>query len=209
MFALNRASGNDPSSALAAHSTLQGVPCSPGAPITPKTHPEEHVEEEEQVFHQRADEGEVLPRGGRRPGSPGHGPAAAAPGGLSPHGGRPTCALRAGRHELHHRRSLSGGGTAPRREVPAPCVREKRGQGNGAATGAAGSRRSCRWQHERRRLRCGRRTSLARRAPRKPGPPSTAHWLVCPNLTSHWSISDVTKYPTIPLFREAGETPVQ
>lgn len=44
--------------------------------------------------------------------------------------------------------------------------------------------------------------------PGKPGPPSTAHWLVCPSLTSHWSISDVTKYPTIPLFRE-GETPVQ
>lgn len=89
-FALNRASGDDLCSARAAHSTLQGVPCSPGAPTTPKPHPEEHVEEEEQVFHQRTDEGEVLSVGGRRPGSPGHGPAAAAPGGLSPRHGRPT-----------------------------------------------------------------------------------------------------------------------
>lgn len=53
-------------------------------PKTPKTHPEEHVEEEEQVFHQRADEGELLPIGGRRPGSPGHGPAAVPPGAYLP-----------------------------------------------------------------------------------------------------------------------------
>lgn len=142
-LALNPASRDAPSSAAGSPLHPWGVPCSPGAPTTPKTHPEEHVEEEEQVFHQRADEGEFLPVSGRRRGSPGHGPAAAAAsGGLSPRGCRPTCALRARGHEPRRRRSPSGGGAAPQREAPEPRVREKRGQENGAATGAAGSRRS-------------------------------------------------------------------
>lgn len=130
-----------------------GGPRRPGA-LDPETHPEEHVEEEEQVFHQRADEGELLPGGGRRPGSPRHGPAAAAPGGLFPSGGRPACAPRArgheprcagarpaaelrcgGRRSSRGAASLAGRGTAPR--AAGAAVGSASGGDSAAAAGPA------------------------------------------------------------------------
>lgn len=201
--AWDRASQDAPSPAAGGCSAARVPP----RPLE-KTHPEEHVEEEEQVFHQRTDEGEVLPVGGRRPGSAGHGPAAAAPGGLSPRGGRPTCAPGARGHEPRRRRrspSRSRGSRAAAGGAE-PCVGEERGRAIGAATAAAGSRASSRGRRERGDSAAGGPVPPARRAPGKPGPPPAAHWRGRQSPTSHWRAAPVTEGPAIPLLREEGET---